>query len=362
MHTGLRLQKKKHRLIYHNQTLAFGVAPQTFLSYATQWQRWGYGCMQVARVEHPVFGRGLSFGQRLCYFSSVYFYWMSYQKLLFVLTPIVALLSGAFPLVTTPEKFLSYFLPFLLLNISASAMLQGGLRSYMHSERFNILKMHVLLRTIKGLFRSTAAFKVTPKARSNAASLSDVLVPILLCLLTIAATVVGARRLAHGTDRFVLWALSVNIAWAVFYLFMMGSVVLSALRRKEQRMSYRFPARLDLSVTARTKYSLPADQLLTGYARNLNRSGLSLTLDKALDIGTGLTLELRFPARTIQAEGKVVRNTSYKLGKIQRFANGIRFTKIDPRDQDEISKYLFWQVAPRESAALHLTSLSQRED
>ncbi len=362
MHTGLRLQKKKHKLIYHNQTLAFGLAPQTYLSYSTQWQRWGYGCMQVARAEKPVFGRGLSFGQRLCYFSSVYFYWMSYQKLLFLLTPIVALLTGAFPLVTTPEKFLSYFLPFFVLNVAASAMLQGGLRSYIRSEQFNILKMHVLLSTIKGLFRSTAAFKVTPKARSNAASLSDVLLPTALCVLMIAAMVQGARSLTHTTNEFIFWALSVNIVWAAFYLFMMGSVVLTALRRKEQRMSYRFPARLDLPVTARVKNSTSADDLFTGFARNLNRSGLSFTLDKAVEIGTTLTIDIRFPARTIQADGEVVRHGFYKLGKTTRVANGIRFTRIDPKDQDDISKFLFWQIAPQESAALTLTSLSQRED
>lgn len=97
MHTGLKLQKKKRTVLYHNKTLAFGLAPQTYIGFATQWQRWGYGCMQVMRAENPVFGRGLTLGQRLCYFASMYFYWMSYQKLLYLLTPIVALLAGVFP-------------------------------------------------------------------------------------------------------------------------------------------------------------------------------------------------------------------------------------------------------------------------
>src|ERR1019366_5595188 len=47
MRTGMRLQKNKRRLIYHNKTLAFGLAPQTYIGFAMQWQRWGYGCMQV---------------------------------------------------------------------------------------------------------------------------------------------------------------------------------------------------------------------------------------------------------------------------------------------------------------------------
>ena len=161
MHPGVRLQKQKYKALYYNKTLAFGLAPQTFVGFATQWQRWGYGCMQVMRTENPVFGRGTSMGQRLCYFASMYFYWMSYQKLLFLLTPIVALLAGVFPLITTPALFVSYFFPFFFLNVFASVLLQGGFRSYFHSEQFNILKMHVLLSSVTGLFRSKIGFKVT---------------------------------------------------------------------------------------------------------------------------------------------------------------------------------------------------------
>ena len=222
--------------------------------------------------------------------------------------------------------------------------------------------MHVLLSTVRGLFRATAGFKVTPKARADSASISDMRLPVVLCVLMIASMIVGAHRLTRTTNEFLVWALSVNLCWAAFYLFMMGTVVVSALRRKEHRISYRFPSRLDLPVTARIKNSVRGNNLYAGHARNMNRLGLSLTLDEALAIGTALTLELKFPTRSIQAEGEVVRHGYYKVKNSTRVANGIRYTKIDKKDQDEISKYLFWQIAPRENAALHLTTLSQRED
>ena len=52
-------------------------------------------------LGEPNFGEGFSLGQRICYFASMYFYWMSYQKLLYMLTPIIALITGIFPLITT---------------------------------------------------------------------------------------------------------------------------------------------------------------------------------------------------------------------------------------------------------------------
>jgi len=44
-----------------------------------------------------------------------------------------------------------------------------------------------------------------------------------------------------------------------------------------------------------------------------------------------------------------------------RFTSGILFDKIAPADQDEISKYLFWEIAPRAGEVLSLTARSQRE-
>ncbi len=360
MHTGMRLQKKNWRVIYHNVSLAFGLAPQTFVGFATQWQRWGHGCMQVLRRENPVFGRGLSFGQRLCYFASVYFYWMSYQKFLYILTPVVCLITGIFPLITEPRLFVSFFFPYFFLNLFASVLLQGGFTSYLRSEQFNILKMHVLMKTVAGLFRRKAKFSVTPKSRAGAASAGELILPILLIAALIVSIVVGVIRISHTNDQFAFWALCVNIFWSIFYVLMMTGTVWTAMRRRELRGTYRFPARLDLPVNLRFTGENGVVETTT-YARNLNRTGLSVTLDEAITPGTRVHLEFNLADHKVEATGEVMRNQPYKLGKSIRHANGIKFTDIATSDQDEISKFLLWQIAPRESKALRLTYNSQHE-
>lgn len=361
MHTGLRLQKKNWKVLYHNKTLAYGLAPQTFIGFSTQWQRWGAGCMQVLRTENPIFGRGLSLGQRLCYFASMYFYWMSYQKLLYLLTPIVALITGVFPLVTTPELFVKYFFPYFFLNLFASVLLQGGFMSYFRSEQFNILKMHVLMRTIIGLFQKKAGFKVTPKSRADAASITDVLLPVVICVLLVISIVVGFVRVANTNDDYLFWALVVNLFWSGFYLFTMGGVIWSAMRRKEVRSMYRFPARLDTPINVEFTDASGKVMKFGDYARNLNRAGVSLTLNEPIAPGTAVDVELKLPDHAVRAKGVVVRNQKYQREGRARISSGIRFTEIDIQDQDEISKFLFWQIAPQEQTALRLTQLTQRE-
>jgi hypothetical protein len=77
-----------------------------------------------------------------------------------------------------------------------------------------------------------------------------------------------------------------------------------------------------------------------------------------------VSLELWLPDYTIRAQAEVVRNYVYRRkekGQIKT-SNGMRFTSISAADQDEISKYLFWEIAPKESAMLRLTHGTQAED
>lgn len=355
MHTGIKMQKKGWRVLYHNKTLARGLAPQTFVAFATQWQRWGHGAMQVLRRENPLFGRGLSFSQRFCYFASFYFYLMSYQKLLYALTPVFCLLSGVFPLLTEPSLFVLYFGPYFVLNTFSSVMLQGGLRSAYYTEQFNILKLRVMMESIGGLFRRRTKFKVTPKAASSGASWSDLLLHVSLTVVLSAAALAGIEKMSQLPNGYEFWALAVNLFWAVFYIFLLLPLIFRAMKRKEVRQSYRWPARLDIAM----RYTRSGRAQEKSYARNLNRTGVSITTDDPFTVGEVMDLELDLPEKTIKAVARVMRNQPYTFNGQTRFSNGLRFDAISPADQDEISKYLFFEIAPREGSLLRLTHTTQ---
>jgi cellulose synthase (UDP-forming) len=363
MHTGMRMQKKGWRMMYHNKTLAVGLAPQTYLGFANQWRRWGNGNMQVLRFEKPFSAAGLRLGQRVMYFASTYFYWMSYQKLLYLMTPIVALLFGIFPLVATPRVFVEFFFPYFFLNLYTCVLLQGGFTGYVRSEEFNVLKMHVLMQTIQGLFPGfrKMKFKVTPKSQAKGAGPREMLVPLTMCVLMAAALIVGTWRLVRTSDVFYIWAFSINLFWCAFHLFLMAGVVMSSMRRKELRHLYRFPVHLNTPVIIRYK-GLGGEPIeVKDRARDLNRSGLAVALDDPVSAKTPVELELRLSNLIVHASGEVVHNRNVVIGGKTRVAVGIQFTKIDDLDRDAISKYLFWQIAPREMSTLQLTYLSQRE-
>jgi hypothetical protein len=248
-----------------------------------------------------------------------------------------------------------------VLNVAASALLQRGFRSFLTSEQFNILKMPVLMGAMRGLFTTKSEFAVTPKSRAGAAHWTDVRLLLVVELSILASVAVGIWRLFHAAPGFEFWAVVVNLAFAIFYFFLIGPLLVRALRQKELRIAYRFPGLLQMPV--RFSYVNSKGTAVSGnaFARNLNRTGLSLTLTTAIPVGTLLNLELKLADRRVSAAGEVVRQQAIDADGRRRHSIGVRFTSIAEGDQDAISTYLFWKVAERHGQMLYVTASSQAE-
>lgn len=361
MHTGMRMQMRGWDVIYYNRTVARGLAPQTYLAYNTQWHRWGLGAMQVLRAENPLFRGNLSLKQRIAYFSSFYFYWTAYQKLVFLLIPAFCVLSGIFPYSANPREFLTYFLPYLVTSLGAAIVVQRGFRAFLNTERYNLIKLGAMLRSISGLRKRKASFKVTPKARSSAAGWLSIAPYVGLLVLLTGGAVAGVGRAVVSTGSFERWGFGVNAFFAAFYFFLLAPVVALAMRRRELRVAYRFPRQLETPVGYRLA-DLKNAAWPEAYARNMNRFGLSITIDSPFPIGTSLDLRIKLPDRDVSAIAAVRWISAFDVGGKKRYAHGLRFDKIDAADQDAIVLYLMWDVAPRHGAMLQLTESSQQAE
>jgi hypothetical protein len=135
--------------------------------------------------------------------------------------------------------------------------------------------------------------------------------------------------------------------------------VLLAFKRRELRTNYRFPQRLDLPMRVRMAGSSDTAWIET-YARNLNRFGLSITLETRLVRQTDIEMEIRLPDRVVHAVANVRWASRLELDKGIRFANGLRFDKIAQGDQDAIARHIFWEIAPRHGEQMTMTHRSQQ--
>jgi len=81
-----------------------------------------------------------------------------------------------------------------------------------------------------------------------------------------------------------------------------------------------------------------------GYSSDLGGGGIRMATDEDLPLGAVLMLHFPLPGldREVVAKGRIV--LSFFNAEEKRFLHGIAFTQIDPRDQDEIVKYVSSEV------------------
>src|SRR5260370_21386188 len=143
---------------------------------------------------------------------------MSFQKLLYMLVPPFCLFTGLFPLVADPAVFAAYFLPYFLLNLMASSVLQGGVESFTLSEQYNMMKIPILMKSLFGLFGKEKKFSVTPKSAAGAAHWTDMGVQLILLATLVAGVVVGSFRLYRSDPGLSFSAVLVKLFLRVCYV------------------------------------------------------------------------------------------------------------------------------------------------
>jgi c-di-GMP-binding flagellar brake protein YcgR len=88
----------------------------------------------------------------------------------------------------------------------------------------------------------------------------------------------------------------------------------------------------------------------TGQSSDLGGGGIRLATDEDLPLGSVLLLRFGLPKveREIVVRGRIV--LSFYNAEDGRFFHGVVFTHIDPRDQEEIVRYVAGEVQRRAAA------------
>ena len=166
LHTTIRMNRKGWKGVYHNEVLARGLAPADAIQYMVQRNRWAVGAMQVLRFENPVFSRGLKFGQRLSFTTTILAWFDSWRTLTFVLLPAAVIFTGASPInapgyVYAPAFLIAFFSQFFALRLLARGYYPPVL-----SLVFEMLRLPAVLPATLAVFspNKRRVFKVTSKS------------------------------------------------------------------------------------------------------------------------------------------------------------------------------------------------------
>ena len=166
--TALELHSRGWNSIYVDKPLIAGLQPETFASFIGQRSRWAQGMMQILRFRFPLFKRGLSFPQRLCYMSSMLFWLFPFNRWIFLISPFFYLFFSLEIFVASGAEFLAYTSSYMAVNLMMQNYLYGRFRWAWISELYEYIQAVYLLPAVISVMLNPRkpTFKVTAKNES----------------------------------------------------------------------------------------------------------------------------------------------------------------------------------------------------
>lgn len=233
MSTSMRLHASRWRSVYHHEILAVGLAPEDLPSMLTQRMRWAQGTVQVMLRESPLTMRGLSWGQRLMYFNTMWSYLSGFAAIAYFAGPLAYLLFGVLPVTALNQDFFGRFIPFMVLNQLMFAWAGRGAKTW-RGQQYSLALFPTWIRACRTAaanvwFGRPLGFAVTPKARQEGGinSLRLLWPQALTAALLVLASAIGVVRWVLGESLGL--GTVVNVAWAAFDLVLL-SVLVGAAR------------------------------------------------------------------------------------------------------------------------------------
>ena len=235
MATAMQLHAMGWRSVYHHEILARGLAPEDLRTMLTQRLRWAQGTMQVMLKDNPLLKRGLSWGQRLMYFATMYSYLSGFAAIVYLAAPVVYLVFGVLPVTAWSVDFFARFLPYFIVNQVLFLVVARGMRTW-RGQQYSLALFPVWIQAcwsafMNVVFGRSLSFAVTrkdgrdtsgPPWRQIWPQLTAIVVLVIALIIGLARMAIG---IADGTGTLV------NTVWVVYDLVVLSVIIQAALYR-----------------------------------------------------------------------------------------------------------------------------------
>ena len=233
MATCMRMHSMGWHSAYHHEILAKGLAPDDVRTMLTQRLRWAQGTIQVMLRENPLLQKGLSIGQRLMYWATMWSYLAGFAAIAYITAPAIYLISGIMPVTAYSWDFFGRLIPFLVLNQLMFIIISRGTPTW-RGQQYSLALFPVWIRACVTAFRNVyfdrpLGFAVTPKTKQEQGAIPWHLVRWQLAAmgLLLVASAIGIVQLYFGAISVL--GVGVNLFWVLFDIVIL-SVVFQAIR------------------------------------------------------------------------------------------------------------------------------------
>lgn len=281
-HTALKLHALGYHSAYLNNVQAAGLATETLAGHIGQRIRWARGMAQIFRTDNPMFKKGLSLFQRICYSNAMLHFFYGIPRMLFLVMPMAYLFFEQHLINAAAVTILSYALPQLIISSYTNSIIQGKYRRSFWSEVYEtVLSWYIILPTTLAFINpKLGKFNVTSKGGLIEKSYFDANIAkpyLVLLLINLLGFGVGLLRLTifntHETGTVVM-----NLLWCSFNLVILGAAVGVATESAQRHVHHR----VRMVIPAFLK--LPGGYTVSCHTEEYSAAGLVLSVPDASSI------------------------------------------------------------------------------
>jgi cellulose synthase (UDP-forming) len=163
--TAFELHSRGWTSVYVDKTLIAGLQPETLSDFIGQRSRWCQGMLQIMMLKNPLFKRGLKPIQKLCYMSSMTFWFFPIPRLIFMIAPLLYIFFDMKIVVANVDEAIAYTATYIFVNLLMQNYLYGRVRWPFVSELYEYVQGLFLIKATAAVILSPRKpqFKVTAK-------------------------------------------------------------------------------------------------------------------------------------------------------------------------------------------------------
>ncbi|HEY3596887.1 MAG TPA: UDP-forming cellulose synthase catalytic subunit, partial [Paraburkholderia sp.] len=228
-HTALKLHRRGYTTAYLAIPQAAGLATESLGGHIGQRIRWARGMTQIFRIDNPLAGRGLSFGQRLCYLNAMLHFFYGIPRLVFLTAPLSFLFFNAHIIQAAAGTIAIFALPHMFhANITNSRMQRQFRHSFWSEVYESVLASYITAPTLLALINpKLGKFNVTAKGGQIEKNYFDWAISrpyLFLLLLNLIGFVVGIVHIyLNWHIRSVVNTTFLNLGWTTYNMLILGA-------------------------------------------------------------------------------------------------------------------------------------------
>ncbi|WP_454780648.1 UDP-forming cellulose synthase catalytic subunit [Legionella sp. WA2022007384] len=313
-HTSLRLQRLGYNSAYIRIPLAAGLATESLANHVAQRIRWARGMTQILRIDNPLLGRGLDFGQRLCYFNAMLHFLSGLPRLIFFITPAAFLILDAYVVYASGVMILLYAIPHIIHAVLTNNQIQGRFRHFLWNEIYEtVMAWYIAVPTTMALINPhKGRFNVTPKGDITAETHVDWLTArpyITLLIINIAGLIAAGFRLTVDPAATIL-AVLITATWSLYNIAILGGALGVSIEARQRRRAPRVTFVMPAAV-------MRADgHVFQCTLRDYSDKGVGIQLEKQglFEAGEEITLLLKRGHDEFAFQGTIAYTFNRKIG------------------------------------------------